>query len=203
MFVSMISTSDSEISTDIFTVADVFCTVKKALYLPKYCTSMQITYRIREEIVFLTEFINGFFAAGELCAVHIVDQENSTCRQTFIKQRKRSGEVCIQRYETESHICDIGKSIRKPSFMDHSTCRIWHNMKNRVNICGGEISSSGTGQIAGGLNCHIFLRKSLKRIKKMNPAIREGCTDQGRKLALKNAQFSNIARNIQLIDLFC
>lgn len=62
-------------------------------------------------MVFLTEFINSFFAAGELCAVHIVDQENSTCRQTFIKQRKRSGsrsvEVCIQRYETESHICDI------------------------------------------------------------------------------------------------
>lgn len=85
MFVSMISTSDSEISTGIFTVADVFCTVKKALYLSKYCTSMQITYRIREEMVFLTEFINGFFAAGELCAVHIVDQENSTCRQTFMK----------------------------------------------------------------------------------------------------------------------
>lgn len=163
MFVSMISTSDSEISTGIFTVADVFCTVKKALYLPKYCTSMQITYRIREEMVFLTEFINGFFATGELCAVHIVDQENSTCRQTFIKQWKRSGsrsiEVCIQRYETESCICDIGKSIRKPPFMDYSTCRIGHDTKNRVNICGGEITSSGAGQIAGGLNCHILFRK--------------------------------------------
>ena len=78
-------------------------------------------------MVFLTEFINSFFAAGELCAVHIMDQENSACRKAFIKQWKRSGsrsvEISIQRYETEICICNIGKSIRKPSFMDYSPCR--------------------------------------------------------------------------------
>ncbi len=36
---------------------------------------MQITYRICEEMVFLTEFINSFFAAGELCAVHHGSEE--------------------------------------------------------------------------------------------------------------------------------
>ena len=121
---------------------------------------MQITYRICEEMVFLTEFINSFFAAGELCAVHIMDQENSACRKAFIKQWKRSGsrsvEISIQRYETEICICNIGKSIRKPSFMDHSPCRIRHNAKNRVNISRREITCSGTGQITGGLYCHIF-----------------------------------------------
>ncbi len=89
-------------------------------------------------MVFLTEFTNRFFASGKLCTVHIVDQENSSGGQAFIEQRKCSGswsiEIRVQRYKTKSFICNIGKGIRKPSFVDHSTCRIRHNMKNRVNI---------------------------------------------------------------------
>lgn len=39
---------------------------------------------------------------------------------------------------------------------DHSTCRIRHNMKNRVNISRRKITCFGTGQITGGFYCDIL-----------------------------------------------
>ena len=88
---------------------------------------MQIAYRICKQMVFQTEFPDRFSTSGKLCTVHIVDQENSSGGQAFIEQRKCgcswSIEICVQRYKTKSFICDIGKGIRKPSFVDHSTDR--------------------------------------------------------------------------------
>ena len=39
-------------------------------------------------MVFQTEFPDRFSTSGKLCAVHIVDQENSSGGQAFIEQRE-------------------------------------------------------------------------------------------------------------------
>ena len=156
-------------------------------------------------MVFQAEFPDRFSASGKLCTVHIVDQENPSGGQAFIEQRKCSSswsiEIRVQRYKTKSFISNIGKGIWKPSFVDHSTCRIWHNMKNRVNISRRKITCFGAGQITGGFYCDILFLKALKSIKKMDFSVWKGCTDQGRKFTSENTQFCNISRNIQLIDL--
>ncbi len=127
---------------------------------------MQIAYRICKQMVFQTEFPNRFSASGKLCTVHIVNQDNSSDGQAFIEQRKCSSswsiEIRVQRYKTKSFISNIGKGIWKPSFVDHSTCRIWHNMKNRVNISRRKITCFGTEQITGSLLSYPFLKSPQK-----------------------------------------
>lgn len=149
---------------------------------------MQIAYRICKQMVFQTESPDRFSTSGKLYCTHRGSGE--LLRWPGVH---RTEEVRLQlehrdlrpEIQNKSFICDIGKGIRKPSFVDHSTCRIRHNMKNRVNISRRKITCFGTGQITGGFYCDILFWKALKSIKKMDFSVWKGCTDQGRKFTSK------------------
>lgn len=98
---------------------------------------MQIAYRICKQMVFRQNSPTAFRHPETVYCTHREPREllrwpgvhRTEEVQQQLEHRDPRPEI-----QNKSFISNIGKGIWKPSFVDHSTCRIWHNMKNRVNI---------------------------------------------------------------------